>query len=448
VPDRELHLNLNILGAGAYGGAWRVPSGDPLAAFDVEHYRRIGVLAEAAKLDAVFLADGLAVGDDARFRPHYVFEPTIVLAAIATATERIGLIGTASTSYNDPYNLARRLATLDHLSHGRVGWNVVTTAGSRAARNFGLDAAPAHRERYERAAEFLDVALGLWDSFDTEALIGDPDRGELLDLDRVRPIDHVGRFFDVRGPLGVPPSPQGRPVIVQAGASEDGKELAARYAEVIFTVATALPEAQRFYAEIKRRASALGRNPDHVVVLPGICTVIGADEAEALQRRAELEELVHPELALGRLAELLGADRSEFVLDAELPEHLRAPDREAEASQSFRAATIALATREHLTVRQLLRRLGGGFGHRIVAGAPEQIADIIEQWFRERGADGFNVMPDVLPSGAEAFAEHVVPELRRRGLFRTEYAGSTLRDHLGLPPLHAGGRTLSTNASS
>jgi FMN-dependent oxidoreductase (nitrilotriacetate monooxygenase family) len=362
-----------------------------------------------------------------------------VLTAVAAATERIGLIGTASTSYSDPFNLARRLLTLDRISGGRLGWNVVTTAGDLAPRNFGRDAAPAHAERYERAAEFVDVVLALWRSFPEDAIIGDRESGEFLDLERVRTIDHNGHFFRVRGPLNVPSSAQGHPVIVQAGASEDGKQFAARYAEAIFTVAKSLADGQAFSAELKRRARDAGRDPAGVVVLPGISTVIGGTEAEAHERRRAMEDLVHPEYALGRLGELLGVDPDALELDAGLPDWIDAPPPgEFQASESFRASTIAFARREGLTVRDLLRRLGGGAGHRIVAGAPEQIADDMEAWFRAGAADGFNVMPDALPDGAVAFVEQVVPELQRRGLFRTEYDEVTLRSRFGLPLPDAG----------
>ena len=429
---RQLHLNVNLLNAGVYGGAWRHADCDPAAFADVEHYVHYARLCEAAKLDAVFLADGAVLAPDSRYRPFQSLEPTIVLATIAAATERIGLIGTASTSYNDPYNLARRLLTLDRVSGGRIGWNIVTTAGSLSARNFGLDAAPAHARRYERAAEFVDVTLALWQSFPEDAIRGDQATGEFLDLERVPPIDHEGDHFRVRGPLNVPGSAQGHPVLVQAGASEDGRRFAARYAEAIFTVAKSLADGQEFYADIKARVRAAGRDPEQVVVLPGLTTVIGSTEREAHERREHMEDLVHPRYALDRLAELLGVPAQELVLDEPLPDAIVAPPSELESSQSFRASTIAFSRREGLTVRQLLRRLGGSHGHRIVAGTPEQVADDIERWFREGAADGFNVMPDAIQGGTEVFLDQVVPELRRRGLFRTEYAGRTLRDHFGL----------------
>jgi FMN-dependent oxidoreductase (nitrilotriacetate monooxygenase family) len=428
----QMHLNLNLLNAGVFGGAWRHPDSDPRAFADAGFYVHYAQLCEAAKLDAVFLADGAVLSPDSRYRPFQSLEPTIVLATIAALTERIGLIGTASSSYNDPYNLARRLQTLDRVSGGRLGWNVVTTAGSLSAQNFGLAEAPAHAHRYERAAEFLDVSLKLWASFPDSAIVGDQQSGEFLDLSLVPPVDHAGDHFQIRGPLNVPSSAQGHPVIVQAGASEDGKRFGARYAQAIFTVSKALSEGQAFYEEMKRRAAEAGRNPDQLVILPGVSTVIGSTEAEAQARLAEMEELVHPRYALGRLAELLAVEEDDLVLDEPLPDWLqeRGP---TDSSESFRTSTIAFARREGLTTRQLLRKLGGSNGHRIVAGTPEQIADDLELWFSSGAADGFNVMPDAIQGGAEPFLDQVVPELQRRGLFRTEYESDTLRGHFGLP---------------
>jgi FMN-dependent oxidoreductase (nitrilotriacetate monooxygenase family) len=435
-PQKQLHLNLNMLNAGVYGGAWRSPETDPRASFDFEHYVHLAKLSERAKLDAVFLADGLLIADDARFRPFQSLEPTVLLAYIAASTEHIGLIGTISTSYSDPFNLARRLATLDHVSRGRTGWNIVTTVGDRAAQNFGSATSLSHRDRYVRAQEYLEVALKLWESFPSEAVTADKRSGEYLDLDLVLPINHSGEHFQIRGPLNVPRSPQGRPVLVQAGASSDGKGLAARFAEVIFTVQKTIPESVSFAKEIRCRAAEFGRRPELIKILPGLSTVIGSTESEALARRRDLEDLVHPDYARGRLAEQLGLEPSELVLDEQLPAHLEATeDTSIQSSQSFRTIVINQARREGLTVRQLLRALGGGAGHRIVTGTPEQIADDMQDWFVTGAADGFNVMPDVLPTGAVIFLEQVVPELQRRGLFRREYTGHTLRDHYGLPAL-------------
>jgi FMN-dependent oxidoreductase (nitrilotriacetate monooxygenase family) len=432
----QMHVNLNMLNAGVYGGAWRSPETDPRASFDFEHYVNLAKMAERAKLDAVFLADSLVVADDARFRPFQSLEPTVLLAVIAASTTHIGLIGTASTSYSDPFNLARRLATLDFVSHGRAGWNIVTTIGDLAAQNFSHATALSHRDRYVRAQEYIEVALKLWESFPIESMTADKATGEFLDLDLVRPVDHEGTYFKIRGPLNVPRSPQGRPVLVQAGASNDGRDLASRFAEVVFTVAKTLEEGLSFASDIRRRAKALGREPSLVKILPGLSTVIGSTEAEALDRQRDLEDLVHPDYARRRLAEVLGVDETELIPNQQLPAYLEADeDPQAQSSQGFRTSVIKYARRESLTVGQLFRVLGGGAGHRIIAGTPEQIADDMQQWFTAGAADGFNIMPDVLPTGAVTFLEQVIPELQRRGLFRHDYHGHTLRGHLGLPAL-------------
>jgi FMN-dependent oxidoreductase (nitrilotriacetate monooxygenase family) len=371
--------------------------------------------------------------EDVAQRPAGVIEPLTLLTVLATATEHIGLIATASTSYNSPYNLARRFGSLDHISAGRAGWNIVTTAGAAAARNFGLDDAPAHAERYERAAEFLDVALKLWDSWEDDVYAGDKQAGIWGDNDKIHPPRHRGRFFSVEGALNVPRSPQGYPLLVQAGSSEDGKDFAARYAEAVFTAQQTLDDARSFYADLKARTKALGRDPDGIKVLPGIVPVIADTEAEARRREQELDDLIVPWHAQRRLAELLQVPVEQLALDAQLPADLP-PVTHIQGAQSRYELIVELARRERLTVRQLIGRLGGGRGHRTFTGTPEQVADAIQSWFENGAADGFNIMPAVLPSGLELFVDHVVPLLRARGLFRTEYVpGQTLRERYGLP---------------
>ncbi|MGW6697513.1 LLM class flavin-dependent oxidoreductase [Nocardia sp. NPDC055049] len=430
---RQVHLNVNILNAGVFGGSWRFPGTDPAASFTLDHYVRIAQRAEEAKFDAIFLADGPAIREDIRYRPFNSLEPTVILAAVAAATERVGLIATLSSSYNDPYDVARRFASLDLLSGGRTGWNVVTTAGVDAARNFGFDAEPAHGARYERAAEFVEVVRALWNSWEPDALIGDKATHRFADYTRIHAVDHHGPHFDVAGPLNVPRSPQGEPVVVQAGASKDGRALAARVGEVIFTAAQTADEAGEYYRDVKARAVGYGRRAEDVLILPGLSTVLGSTEAEAAQRRELLAELVPPDYALDRLATQLGVDRDALTLDGPLPWHLLADPDEAGGSQTFYKIALGLARRENLTVRQLLRRLGGGAGHRIVTGTPEQVADAIIDWVEAGIADGFNLMPDVLPGGFDDFVDGVVPILRERGVFRTDYEATTLRGHLGLP---------------
>ena len=402
--SRLMHINVNILNAGVFGGSWRFPGTDATASYTIEHYTEIAKKAEAAGLDAVFLADAPALDPNIRHRPGNNLEPTTVLARIAAQTERIGLIGTLSSSYNDPVELARRLGDLGYVSGGRFGWNVVTTAGAVAARNFGRSGEPAHGLRYRRAAEFTAQVVAAW-----------ADRTGLV-------------------------SPQGRPVVVQAGGSTDGRRLAARVGEVIFSADQDLDHARAFRAEIRAAAARLGRRPEEIVVLPGLSTVVGGTEAEAKARRELLDELLPDAYARNRLAGQLGVSLDGLPDDEPIPPELLVDPDQAGGSQTFYRVIKTIIETERPTLGRLLKRLSGGGGHRIVAGTPEQIADDMERWFRAGAADGFNVMPDVLPSGFTDFADHVIPELRRRGLFRTEYTGTTLREHLGLglPAVPAG----------
>jgi len=431
----KLHLNAFLMNVGHHEAAWRLPESDAFANTNVKHYQELARTAERGKLDSLFLADSPVLWTNIGQRPGGSLEPTVLLTALAGVTEHIGLIATASTTYNEPYNLARRFASLDHISGGRAGWNIVTTAGVDAARNFNLTAQPAHADRYARAAEFVDVSLKLWDSWDDEAPLGDKEQGVWGDDAKLYPPRHVGRSFRVEGPLNLPRCPQGYPLLVQAGSSEDGKELAAQYAEAVFTAQQTLEDAQAFYGDLKARARALGRHPDSIKILPGIVPALGSTEKEALALEAELERLIKPEYARRQLAQILRVEPEILELDRELPADL--PSEDAIESQKSRYTLIVtLARRERLTVRQLLGRLGGGRGHRTFAGTPEQVADAIQHWWENGAADGFNVMPPVLPSGLTAFVDHVVPILQRRGLFRTEYEGKTLRDNYGLarPP--------------
>lgn len=429
---RTLHLNAFLMEAGHHEAAWRLPQSDPGADFDLQHWIRLARLAEAAKFDSLFLADGPALQGTGEYRSPGQLEPLTLLTALAGATEHIGLIATLSTTYNDPYNLARRLASVDHVSGGRAGWNIVTSATPQEAANFGLDGAPSHAERYERADEFLQVATKLWDSWADDAIVADKASGRWADPTRIRSIEHAGRYFRVAGGLNVPRPVQGYPLLVQAGSSEDGRRFAAKYAEAIFTAHQSLAGAQDFYADIKARAAAEGRDPDHVVVLPGIVPIIGSTEAEAVALAQQLDDLRVPEYGLRALASILEVDPGELALDERLPEHVvERPRREGFVSRA--ELVIDFATREGLTVRQVLSRLGGGRGHNVVVGTPEQVVDTLVTWFEQGGADGFNVMGAALPSGLEAFIEHVLPLLRSRGLFREEYEPGTLRERYGLP---------------
>ena len=433
MSPRQLHLNVNLLHSGVYPSAWRLPDSQPDAFVDIAHFVKVAQVAERGLFDAIFLADTPSISDRLDYRPFNALEPTIVLASIAAATTRIGLIATASTSYNEPYNLARRFASLDHASGGRVGWNVVTTADAAASRNFGLTGAVEHGTRYARAREFVEVAHALWDSWEDDAFVGDKASGRFVDPEKVHAIRHRGTHFSVDGPLNVPRSPQGRPVTVQAGGSQDGRDLAAATAEAVFTLSQTIPDGVSFARDLRARAASFGRPADSIVILPGLATILGSTEAEARRRQDELWDLVPLEYSLARLAGTLQVAPDRLALDRPLPDELPLPPN---ANHTMFLGTVALARRDNLTVRQLLRALGGGVGHRIIVGTPETVADDIEAWFRSGAADGFNLMPDVLPDGLETFVDAVVPILQKRGLFRTAYAGTTLRDHLGLarPP--------------
>ncbi|WP_049580597.1 LLM class flavin-dependent oxidoreductase [Streptomyces sp. SBT349] len=429
---RQLHLNLFIYPGGHHEAAWRYHGSAPERLLDIEYYRELARRAEAVTFDGVFFADGPALADNVRYASRFRLEPFTWLSALATATERIGLIATASTTYSEPYNLARLFASLDHLSKGRAGWNIVTTGAPQAAGNFGLDAHPVHAARYERAREFLDVVTRLWDSWEDEALVADQASGLFADTDRIHPIDHEGPHLRVRGPLNTPRTPQGRPVYVQAGSSEDGRAFAARYAEAVFTAHQTLGDGQDFYADLKKRAAARGRDPDGVLILPGISPFIGSTEAEALALHDEFNDLTQPEYSLQLLHRILGVRLTPEELDGPVPRELIETGGERGNGSRFQVI-LGIIERENPTVRQLLHRLAGARGHRVVAGTPEQVADQIQEWFENGAADGFNVMPPWLTGGFDVFADEVVPILRRRGLFRTEYTGTTLRDHYGLP---------------
>jgi N-acetyl-S-(2-succino)cysteine monooxygenase len=435
---RKMSINLFMHGSGHHEAAWRLPASRPGSPLDFEHYRHAAKIAEDAKLDSVFFADGLATGMDVRRNLMGVLEPIGLLAALSAVTSRIGLIATASSSYNDPFNLARRFASLDHMSNGRAGWNLVTSGSIAEAQNFGLDAVPTHADRYRRAEEFIEVATKLWDSWDDDALIGDKASGLYVETERLHAAGHDGEFFKVAGPLGVPRSPQGRPVLVQAGSSEEGRDFAGAHAEAVFTAQRTLAEGQDFYADLKRRAVAAGRDPSQCVILPGISPFIGATEEEARAVERELHELVQPEYALKQLEVFLEHEFSVDQLDDKFPD---LPDEAPiEGHKSRYELIVGLARSEDLTLRQLIGRLAGGRGHRTMVGTPEQVADDLQLWFENGAADGFNFMPPSIPDQLEVFVDTVVPILQQRGLFRTEYEGTTLRDHYGLnrpPSLHA-----------
>lgn len=433
MPTRQLHLGAFMRPVSLHTAAWRYPGAYPDANFNFRHLKTFAETLERAKFDAFFMADHLAVLNmpiEALRRSHTVtsFEPFTLLSALATATSRIGLVATASTTFDEPYHIARRFASLDHISEGRAGWNIVTTSNPDAALNFGLEDHVDHAERYRRAREFYDVVTGLWDSFADDAFIRDAASGLYFDPAKLHVLDHKGDYLSVRGPLNIARPPQGWPVIVQAGASEPGRQLAAETAEVIFGSSPDLESGKSFYADVKGRMEKIGRNRDHLKVLPGAFVVVGDTVDEAKAKRAHLDSLVYYESAIASLSIALGHDASGFDPDAPLPRDI--PD--TNASKTGRAQVLRLAEQEGLTVRQLAQRYGGYSGLSFV-GTPATIADEMETWLFEYGSDGFNIAFPFLPQGLTDIAEKLVPELQRRGLFRRGYEGTTLRDHLGLP---------------
>jgi FMN-dependent oxidoreductase (nitrilotriacetate monooxygenase family) len=436
--DRQMSLNAFVYPAGHHEAAWRHRDSTPERIYDVAYYREIAAVAEDAALDAVFFADGPALQGDVAHNPVGRLEPITLLTAMATATRHLGLIATASTTYYEPYNLARLFGSLDHISGGRAGWNIVTTANEDAAANFGLDAHPTHAERYARAQEFVDAAVALWDSWEDDAVVLDTAAGIYADAAKIHRIDHDGEHIRVRGPFNQPRPPQGHPVLVQAGASNDGRAFAGRNAEVIFTAHQRLADALAFTADIRARAADAGRDPGSVRILPGISPFLAGTETAARALEREFDELTVPAYGLRQLARITGhpldhpaLDHSR--LDAPVPPALFAGAGDVTDNGKSRLQVVAgIVDRERPTLRGLLHRLAGARGHRVVAGTPEQVADTMEEWFRAGAADGFNVMPPHYPGGLEVFAAEVVPILRARGLFREGYTGTTLRDHLGL----------------
>jgi FMN-dependent oxidoreductase (nitrilotriacetate monooxygenase family) len=436
---RQGHLKLaaSLSPTGAHIASWRHPDNPADGAINIRRYVEAAQAAERAKLDLVFLADNLAwkdaaVEDLSRTASSTLFlEPLMSLAATAMTTSHIGLVATCSTTYTEPYNLARQFATLDHISGGRAGWNLVTSAQPLEALNYSMSAQVDHAARYARAAEYADVVTGLWDSWAPGALVRDKVAGRYFDPAGVKRLDHVGEHFQVRGPLNVMRSPQGRPVIFQAGSSGPGMDLAARYGDCVFTLQATLKGCQTFYAAIKARIAAMGRDPDQVKVLPGLFPVVGATEQEAQQKLQALQELIHPAQGLSILSAAIGGGLDLTACDPDGPLPELPPSK---GNTSFQTTLVETARRENLTLRQLYMRYASGYGHRQVVGSVEQVADVLEEAYLDYGADGFVISPPWLPGGLDDFLEMVVPELKRRGLFRTQYEGSTLRENLGLAP--------------
>ncbi|NIJ09626.1 FMN-dependent oxidoreductase (nitrilotriacetate monooxygenase family) [Sphingomonas vulcanisoli] len=413
---------------------WRHPEAAVDAGISLERWIRFARLLEDAKFDALFLADGPGIiGFDNKeslrgSSKSERFEPFTLLSALATVTTRLGLIATGTTTYNEPYNLARVVASLDLMSGGRAGWNVVTGGNAEDGKNFSLNTHVPSIERYARGEEFVDIALGLFDSIEPDAFVRDKVTGQYADPDKLHAIDHVGKYYSVKGPLSVLPSPQGRPIIVQAGQSEEGRALAARVADVIFTATFSFEAACAFYADLKARALAFGRPPEAVKIMPGVAITVGRTEAEVNEKEQQLNQFIDLDVALQYLRVFLGGiDLSQYPLDEP------APDFASNTARASSGATFnAIAQAERLTLRQLALRVAASRFHLALRGTPVQIADTLEKWFRGGAADGFNLLPNFVPGSIEDVAELLLPELRRRGLFREEYEGTTLRENLGL----------------
>jgi alkanesulfonate monooxygenase len=432
MAKKQLRLGAFMRPVSIHTAAWRYPGGTPDANFNLKALISYAQTLERGKFDAFFMADHLAVLNmpmEALKRSATVtsFDPLTLLPALAQHTRRLGLIATASTTFEPAYTIARRFASLDHISEGRAGWNIVTTSNPDAAQNFGMDDQMEHDERYARAREFYDVVTGLWDSWADDAFIRDVESGIYFDPAKLHVLNHKGKYLKVRGPLNVARPIQGWPVIVQAGASDAGRQLAAETAEMVFAAGGPIAQGREFYKDVKSRAAKAGRNPDHIKILPGAFVVIGSSLDEAKEKRARLDSLVSYESGIAALSIAAGVDARKFDPDGPLPDL-----PETNQSKSGRERVMALARREGLTVRQIAGRLGG-YGGLGMVGTPQMIADQIQEWLETGASDGFNVMFPYLPGGLDDFVNLVVPELQRRGLFRTEYEGKTLRENLGLP---------------
>ena len=430
---RQLHLNLFIHSRGHHEASWRHPEASPLALTDIRYYQDLAQRAEAGLFDSIFLADQLALGGDVAQAARTWLEPITVLAAVAVATRRVGLIATASTTYTEPFNLARQFASIDHISNGRAAWNIVTSWLATAAANFGGEGQVSHADRYARGEEFMSVVNALWDSWGEDAVVDDRASGVYAKAGNIRPINHRGDFYQVEGPLNMPRCPQGRPVLVQAGSSDTGRRFAARHAEAVFTAHMAKATAQEFYTDLKHLAVEENRDPSQVLILPGLSPMIAGTEAEAQRLARETNDLTDPEVGRKRMSNRFGGhDFSHLPLDRPLsPEDFPDPAT-VQAARSRTEVIINLVRRDKPTLRQLLGYLAGARGHYVTAGTPEQIAALIEDWFTDGAADGFNIMPPLLPVQLDAFGTEVIPLLQRRGIFRTEYEGTMLRHHYGL----------------
>lgn len=429
---RRIGLNAVIFGLGSHEAGWRMPESDAFASTDPAYWLDIARRAEEGGFDALFLGDVLALQQSADRHLSDAMDPLVILSAMGAVTKRIGLIGTASTSFDHPFHLARRFASLDHMTGGRAGWNIVTSSNPLEAQNFGLDTMPDHAARYARAEDVTTAVLALWNSWQADARIGDKHTGLYLDPEKVRPVEHAGPFIRSRGPLNVPRSPQGRPLLAQAGASEAGRDFAARHADMVFTVQSDLEEAKTFYKDMKARAVGHGRNPDSLLIYPGIVPVAAPTRQLAEARLAEMNGFMVTEHILAKLSAFLGHDLSRAALDAPLPDDLDFTPSQNQSSQSRVGVLVGIARRDGLTLRQLLMRLASGRGHLLAVGTGTEIAATMRDWFEQGAADGFNIMAPVMPGDLASFIDLVIPALIAQNLFAVDHQPH-LRQRLNVP---------------
>jgi FMN-dependent oxidoreductase (nitrilotriacetate monooxygenase family) len=438
--DREIHLGVFVLGTGNHSAGWRY-DGAFASHMELPVMQEIARIAERGKFDLLFISDAMVM--DPTDHPSFLcrFEPTTLIAALSACTTRIGLGATVSTSFSEPFNVARIFGSIDHLSGGRAAWNVVTSSNPKAALNFNLDEHLDHELRYARAEEFVDVVRGLWDCWEDGAIVADKATGRFIDAAKVRPLDHKGRFFKVKGPVNMARCPQGHPVIIQAGGSPPGLELAARTADVVFSVVQELEPAKAAYADLKGRMAKFGRRPEELAVLPGVMPIVGRSDAEARETLAKLQSWITPTNATTLVASRIGYDVSGHPLDGPVP-----PPPPFQGSRTFTSVLYEMARRENMTLRDLYNLTAAARGHWVICGTPARIADTLEEWFTGGAADGFNILPPYFPGAFADFVDLVVPELQRRGLFRRDYRGTTLRDHFGLARVPAPRRNAAARA--
>ncbi|WP_339216900.1 LLM class flavin-dependent oxidoreductase [Solibacillus sp. FSL W8-0372] len=428
MTKKQIKLGVFLMGTGHHIASWRHPDAQADASENVEFFKEVAIKAEQGKLDMLFLSDGLSFNELSHPAEQVRFEPLTLLSVLSTVTKNIGLTGTASTTYNEPFHIARKFSSLDHLSRGRAAWNIVTSYYEAEASNFNQDKHLDHSLRYERADEFVEVVKGLWDSYEDDALARNKETGEYIKKGKLHTLNHKGEYYSVRGPLNSSRPPQGRPVLVQAGSSEAGTTLAAKQADVIFTAQQTLADAQSFYKKLKDKAVAAGRDREDIKIMPGVSVYVAETEEKARAKYEELQQLITPEIGLDFLEDYLGIDLSGYDLDGPLPKDIPPTN----GNRSRQQLIIELAERENLSIRELYLKIAGSRGHRIIFGSPSQIADQLIEWVDNDAADGFNLMPPYFPGGFTDFIDLVIPELQKRGVFRTEYEGNTLRENLGL----------------